>query len=253
MELTQLIATGLCFLVGLSLGLLGGGGSILTVPVLVYVAGTSVKEAIAMSLIIVGVSSIIGSLRFMKQGFVNKRLVISFSCSGVPGAFLGTRLTPLFSERLLLIIFGGLMLVISIALLYNFPNNRKDKHATCNPDIVISIIAGAAIGLLTGFLGVGGGFMIVPAIVLLMKCSLQTAIGTSLVIIAINSLVGFTGHLSISHVNVLQIAMFLSAAIAGTFTGGRISIKTSTIVLQRLFVGLVFLVGSFLVVKNLSF
>ncbi|MFT5208184.1 MAG: putative membrane protein YfcA [Candidatus Omnitrophota bacterium] len=254
MEIIHIIAIVLCLFVGLSLGLLGGGGSVLMVPIFVYVAKVSINEAIAMSLIIVGISSAVGSYKYYRQGFVNQRLVVLFVVPGVIAAFLGARLTQYVSANHLLFMFGILMALIAL-ILFKKSSNRTEglEQVVCRPGLVLSVVAGAVIGLLTGLLGVGGGFLIVPAIALLMKCSLYTAIGTSLVIISINSLTGFIGHISVIELNVPLTAAFLIATVAGAVLGTRFSDKFSIVLLQRTFAILIFGVGLFLAVQHFPY
>ena len=250
----QLIAGAFCFLVGLSLSLLGGGGSVLMVPIFVYIAKMPVSEAIALSLVIVGLSSAFGAIKYLKQGFVNKRLVILFVAPGIAASFFGARVTKFVSEEHLLFMFGVLMMLISL-ILYKKSSKETQSQASviCRPNFTLSVSVGALIGFLTGLLGVGGGFLIVPAIALLMRCSLYTAIGTSLVIIAINSFTGFIGHLSAMNLNFPLGAAFLLATISGAVFGTKVSDKFSAVFLQKSFSGLIFFVGCFLTVQHFPF
>jgi len=220
---------------------------VLMVPVLVYIAKLPASEAIAMSLLIVGLASASGTVKYWKRGFVNWRLAFLFALPGMVASFLGARLTRFVSSDLLLFTFGVLTMGISI-ILYNKSSKGtgSSEQVVCRPAFTLSIGVGAVIGFLTGLLGVGGGFLIVPAIALLMKCSLYTAIGTSLVIIAVNSIAGLSGHLSTMKLNIPLSVMFLSATIGGAIIGARISDKLNTTVLQKVFSTLIFLVGVFM-------
>jgi len=248
------IAALLCVLVGLSLGLLGGGGSVLMVPVFVYVAKVPVSEAIAMSLLTVGLSSAAGSAKYFKQGFVNKRLVLLFIVPGIPASLLGARLARSFSPELLLFMFSLLMILISTILFTKPPRKSEAIEAvTCRPSLVFSALIGAGIGFLTGLLGVGGGFLIVPAIALMMRCSLYTAIGTSLAVISVNSITGFIGYLSLMSINLPLTIVFLFSTVGGALLGSRLSAKVSAAFLQKGFAVLVFIVGCLIAVQHFPY
>lgn len=251
MESMHFIAAILCVLVGLSLSLLGGGGSVLVVPILVYVGKVPIKESIAMSLLIVGLSSAMASMKYFRQGFVNVRLVILFVVPGVLASFFGARLSKFVSGPQLLLMFGVLMMVIAFVLYKKSSSCAQiPEKITCRPHFALSTAAGAGIGFLTGLLGVGGGFLIVPAITLLMKCSLYTAIGTSLAIMAVNSLTGFSGYLSQMKLDLPLSVLILSAMFAGNVLGARISGRFNATFLQKAFAVLIFLVGFILVVQH---
>lgn len=243
----------LCFLVGFSLGLLGGGGTILTVPIFVYAGKMEADMAIAMSLVIVGLVSLIGSLKFLKQGFVNKRLVLLFTIVGIPTALIGARFTSRVSTQHLLLTFGLLMCIVALVLLMKSLWERdSDQPPVCRPSILLSLSVGAGIGFLTGFLGVGGGFLIVPAISILMRCSLHTAIGTSLAIIAINSLAGFAGHLGAFELNPGMLLSLFAVMLGGALFGGKAAVRLSAAVLQKAFALLILAMGLFVVLQNMS-
>ncbi|MDQ3374308.1 MAG: sulfite exporter TauE/SafE family protein, partial [Acidobacteriota bacterium] len=152
-------------LIGLSLGLIGGGGSIITVPVLVYVLGVEAHAAVGMSLAVVGATSLVGSFLHYRRGTVRLKTGLIFGAAGVVGALLGSPLTRLLSPAALLMTFATLMLVIAVLML-----RRKSNAGIIEVEQVLSvwkaILAGFGVGVLTGFLGVGGGFLIVPALVM---------------------------------------------------------------------------------------
>jgi hypothetical protein len=251
MDGSMMLTSGLCFLVGISLGLFGGGGSVLTVPIFVYFAHYSVSEAIALSLVTVGAASLMASVRYLLRGLVNGRLVLTFFLAGSVTSFAGAQLTGLLSERLLMLLFGSLMAVIAVILYVKSGRSAQDETPrVCRPGLGISLVIGAGIGFLTGFLGVGGGFLIVPAIALLMRCSLQTAIGTSLVIITLNSAAGYFGHLHAKPMALMPAALFVLVMVLGTFVGNRLGLKVKSAVLQRGFAGMIFLLGLFLILEN---
>lgn len=184
-----LLAAVFAALIGLSLGLLGGGGSILTVPVFVYLLGFEAKEAIAGSLAVVGATSLFGAVGHWRAGNVNLRVAAVFGAVAMPGAYLGARLAAFVSGGVQLTLFAGVML---LAAWFMFrPRNAAEEdaageHARGMPLWLIAA-QGLAVGLLTGLVGVGGGFLIVPALVLLGKVPMKQAVGTSLLVIAMNS------------------------------------------------------------------
>ncbi len=254
METLYAVTALLCFGVGLSLGLLGGGGSVLMVPLFVYVAKIPANEAIAMSLLIVGLSSAAGVVRYLKQGFVNKRLVALFVLPGIAASFLGARAARYVSPDQLLAMFGGMMMLVSL-ILYNKSSGgtHADGPVVYRPDFAVSVTTGSVIGFLTGLLGVGGGFLIVPAIAILMRCSLYTAIGTSLAVIAVNSVAGFAGHLSGMRLDIPLSMTFLAATVGGAVAGTRLSHKLNAVFLQKSFSVLIFLIGALVTAQNFHF
>ena len=180
--------------IGFSLGLIGGGGSIITVPVLVYVIGVEPHQAIGMSLAVVGITSLIGAALHSRRDNVRWRTGLIFGGSGVFGAFFGARLTHLFSPQALLLLFAALMIVISLLMLKKRPHENNGNW-TREFSLGKAIVAGLGVGALTGFLGVGGGFLIVPALALFGGLAMREAVGTSLVVIAINCAAGLLGQM----------------------------------------------------------
>lgn len=234
--------------IGLSLGLIGGGGSIITVPVLVYIIGVDPHEAVAISLAVVGVTSVIGTLLHYRQGNVNVKKGLVFGIVGMVGAYLGTSLTYLFTPAALMLIFAALMLVIAILMLIK----RADIGTVNESSIIKAVLAGFVVGLLTGFLGVGGGFLIVPALVLFGGLAMREAIGTSLFVIAINCTTGLIGHLH-HHSFDLKLTMLITIiAVAGTLIGTTLSHKVSPEFLRRGFSIFVIIIALFLLAKNYS-
>ncbi|MFY9221022.1 MAG: sulfite exporter TauE/SafE family protein [Blastocatellia bacterium] len=237
--------------IGFSLGLIGGGGSIITVPVLVYVIGVSAHQAIAMSLAVVGMTSLIATFLHYKQKTVNLKIAALFGITGMMGAYFGSGLTYLFNSTSLLFIFGSVMLVISLVMLLK---DQKDISQNVSQNkLVKSIIAGLIVGLLTGFLGVGGGFLIVPALIFFAGLEIKNAIGTSLLIITINSLAGLIGHLQ--HVSFdLRLTILITAIAAlGTILGTKVAHQVSATALKSGFATFVLVVAIFLIIKNYHF
>ncbi len=180
--------------VGLALGLVGGGGSILTVPILVYALGESVHLATGTSLAIVGANALIGAWDHARAGRVRLRTALIFGGAGIFGAFAGTYLNHLASGRIILLGFAVLMLAAAVAMARVHLGDRQGR-ATLTSVSPRVVGAGLAVGVLTGFFGVGGGFLIVPALVLVLGLPMRAAVGTSLLVIAINSAAALLGHL----------------------------------------------------------
>jgi uncharacterized protein len=237
----------LAVFIGLSLGLLGSGGSIITLPVLVYVAGIPAHQAVGISLVIVGGTSAFGALLNLRQGAFDLRAATFFALSGMIGAFVGAKFTHLVSAPVLLLQFGVLMLVVGIRMLQGGePTAPTEK---CRP--LRCLATGVSVGVLTGFLGVGGGFLILPALVLFAGLEMKPAIGTSLAVIAVNCFGGSIGQLRYVDYNWWLTLGFLLAAMAGLFAGTALAKQLSAAVLRRGFAWCVVLLGVALVARNL--
>jgi uncharacterized protein len=209
-------------LVGMTLGLLGGGGSVLTVPIFVYVLGIEKKPAIAMSLAVVGITSLVGAYRHGRSGNVNLKAALIFGTLAMAGGFVGGHLSHYLSGDLQLAIFAGVMFIASL-LMFRGRSTPKGYEVPAEPQLLrLAIIAAPAIavGLLTGLIGVGGGFLIVPALVLLARVPMKQAIGTSLLVIAMTAASGFVGQLT-RHVEIRWgfMGAFALAASAGILAG----------------------------------
>ncbi len=248
MSVLFIIGLILSAVIGLSLGLIGGGGSILTVPILVYLLGVGPHEAVPMSLAVVGATSILGSYMHWRRENVDISTGLLFGIAGIIGALLGSPLTKLVSPELLLLIFGLLMLVVSVSMI------RRRKHkisgSTRKPHPVQGIFAGLGVGVLTGFLGVGGGFLIVPALVFFGGLTMKKAIGTSLFVIFLNCAAGLVGHMSQNVFAWGLTGIVMALAVAGAIVGTILSQRIAAQRLQSLFAVLVLGVAAFLVVKN---
>jgi len=241
------LALFLSTLIGVSLGLLGGGGSILAVPVLVYVARVDVHSAIGMSLAIVGTTALVGGLVHARAGRVDLRAAALFGGAGMLGAPLGAQATHAVAPRVLLLLFAALMLAVGGLMLRGKAGARP---GTPRPHPVGVPAAGFGVGLLTGFLGVGGGFLIVPALTLLARLPIHTAIGTSLLVIAANSAAGVLGHLRQGEMPLGLTAAFTASAALGALAGVRLASSLDPARLRRAFAVFVVLVGLFLLAKN---
>jgi uncharacterized membrane protein YfcA len=232
-------------LIGLSLGMFGGGGSILAVPVLVLVTGLTPAAAVGTSLAMVGTTSLIAGYAHYRRGRVRPKVALLFGLSGALAAFLGAKLTRLVSGSVILFSFAALMLVIGVGMLFSGGGTHTVKAETppgrSRP--TAAVLAGAGVGLVTGFLGVGGGFLVVPALIAFAGLEMRDAVGTSLLVIAISGAAGFVGHLGGGGLDVGLIAQLTSAAVAGALVGERVARTVSTTKLRRGFGLLVLGVG----------
>ncbi|WP_149261642.1 sulfite exporter TauE/SafE family protein [Actinomadura sp. K4S16] len=206
--------------IGVSLGLLGGGGSILTVPILVYVAGVEAKQAIAMSLFVVGATSLAGILPHARAGRVRWRTGLLFGGAGMAGAYAGGRLAAFIPGGVLLGAFAVMMAVTAVAML----RSRRTPTGTHADRPIFRILAeGVTVGLVTGLVGAGGGFLVVPALVLLGGLSMPVAVGTSLLVIAMKSFAGLAGYLSSVHIDWPLTLAVTAAAVLGGLAGSRLA------------------------------
>ena len=247
--------------IGLSLGLIGGGGSILAVPILVYVMGLGAKTAIAMSLMIVGAVSLIGAIPHWLQGHVNWQVAAIFAPTAMLGSYLGAQIAgfPFISETLQLICFAIVMILASIVMIRqgrrkgHHQNLIKEKdsfkHKKQNNSFFI-LLEGLGVGILTGFVGVGGGFAIIPALVLLGDIPIKEAIGTSLIIITFKSITGFLGYLSQVDLDWTLMISFTIAASLGTLLGAYLSRFIEAKTLQQGFGYFVLIVGIFVLIED---
>jgi uncharacterized membrane protein YfcA len=258
--LMMIIGHILAVCIGLSLGLIGGGGSILAVPILIYVLSLSPKAAIAMSLLVVGIVSMIGVIPHWLQGNVNLKTAVIFTPPAMVGAYLGARIAghPMITETFQLICFGIVMLVASILMIRkqsHAPEPKKSvehqKHLEKHPDKWLAIpVEGLAVGILTGFVGVGGGFLIIPALVLLGGIPMKEAVGTSLLIIAFKSATGFMGYLSQVELDWVLVTTFTLAATAGTIVGALLTRRIEAKQLEKGFGYFVLAVAIFVLIKR---
>lgn len=251
MDLYLIIGLILSAAIGLSLGLIGGGGSIITVPVLVYVLGVEAHEAVGMSLAVVGATSLVGAFLHYRKGNLELRTGFTFGAAGVVGAFLGTPLTHLFSPSALLLTFAALMLVVAVLMLTQKSNSEaEDDSNEKSVSIWKALLAGFGVGVLTGFLGVGGGFLIVPALVMFGGLAIKDAIGTSLLVIFLNCVAGLAGHLSYGGFDLRLTVLVTILAVGGTIAGTILSQRLAAQRLQKSFAFFVLAVAIFLFVKN---
>ena len=247
--MNMLLDLALGFGIGGSLGLLGGGGSILTVPALVYLIGQTPQVAVTTSLLIVGMNSALGAVFHRVQGTLNWRVALLFGGSGMVVSYLAAGLSKHFSSSLLLVAFAVLMLLIGGLLIFR-RQSAEGAPAGFTPSLWKIVGGGMMVGLLTGILGVGGGFLIVPALVMLVGLSFHQAVGTSLIVIAMNSAAGLLGHLSGSTIDFTLITLFVLAGLAGTFAGSRLALRLDTGKLRRAFAIFVIVLALFLLYDN---
>ena len=237
------------FGIGLSLGLMGGGGSLLTVPALVYLVGQTPQAAVTTSLAIVGANSLMGASFHRAQGTLNWKIALTFGGAGMLVSYLSAGLSKMVPEAFLLIAFAVIMLLVGGLMLTRTGNDPVEMIKPRSLPVVIA--SGAGVGLMTGILGIGGGFLIVPALVMLVGLPMQMAVGTSLIIIAMNSLAGFLGHAGDGSLNITMTVIFTAAGLVGTFAGARLNKRLPTGKLQKVFAWFVILLAIFLLYDNL--
>jgi len=251
-------------IIGVSLGLIGGGGSILTVPVLVYLFGVDPVLATAYSLFIVGSTSLIGVFPKYKNGEVNLKTAIIFGLPSIVAVYV-TRafVVPAIPNEvfnlgsfvvtkalLMMMLFAVLMVFASVSMI-----TEKQKSDTINTKQVFNypmiLLEGSIVGLLTGLVGAGGGFLIIPALVILSKLPMKQAVGTSLLIIAAKSLFGFTGDLGKQNIDWQLLLTVTALAIIGIFAGNALSKKVSAQSLKKAFGWFVLVMGIYIIIKEL--
>ena len=255
-------------IIGISLGLIGGGGSILTVPVLVYLFGINPVVATAYSLFIVGSTSLFGVIPKYRSGLVNLKTAAIFGVPAIAAVYV-TRafIVPLIPEHvfsvgsfivtkpmMLMLLFAVLMVFAAISMIH-----EKNGIDTSAPEPAIKynypmiLLEGTVVGMLTGLVGAGGGFLIIPALVLFSRLPMKLAVGTSLVIITAKSLVGFLGDISHYVIDWQLLLTITFLAIVGILIGNRWSSSISSVLLKKGFGYFILLMGSYIIVKELFF
>lgn len=270
--MTVLTAAAFGLVIGLVLGALGGGGGVLTVPVLVYVLGETAQNATTASLIIVGAAAAVGALARRGRGLVQWRTGLMFGALGIPAVYLGTVVNHVLDQSVLLLTFAVLMVVVAASLLaatWRRANTAEQEAADPPRDhggattltVVRStsvrsatevVVAGLGVGFLTGLLGVGGGFLIVPALVLAMRMTMPTAIGTSLLVIAVNSVASLGARVLDLHVDWAVVGPFTLTAILATIVGKRVADRFSGDTLTRAFALLLTVVAVFVGIQSIT-
>ncbi len=264
MELIGYLAS---VLIGISLGLIGSGGSILTVPVLVYLFSVDAVSATAYSLFIVGFTAAIGSVAYFRKGLVNIKTALVFGIPSIAAVFL-TRayIVPAIPNEvfalgnfsvskalLLMVLFAMLMIAASYSMI---KKNNKDDKAEMGPQVFnypMILLEGALVGFVTGLVGAGGGFLIIPALVLLSKLPMKEAVGTSLVIIASKSLIGFFGESSETLIDWRLLAIVTAFASVGIFIGMILSKRIDGAKLKPAFGWFVLVMGIYIIAKETMF
>ena len=244
------VVLGLAVVTGLLVGTLGGGGSVLTIPILTYVAGMEAKPAIATSLLVVALTSSAGAINHARAGRVQWRTALVFGGGGVLGAVGGGRVAEHIPGDILLILFAVVMAVSAIAMLRG-RSALVTPAASAHPHVKLAL-QGVAVGAVTGLVGAGGGFMIVPALVLLARLPMNVAVGTSLVIIAGNSFAGLAGHHG--HVDIpWRLALAIAGcAITGSVAGSHLAGRVKPEQLRLGFGCFVLAVAAFILIQQLA-
>ncbi|HEU4997290.1 MAG TPA: sulfite exporter TauE/SafE family protein [Gemmatimonadaceae bacterium] len=242
----------LAVMVGLSLGMLGGGGSVLTVPIFVYAGGFAAKAAVAMSLPVVGVTSLVGALFRARSRDLDLRVALIFGGVAMAGAYAGARVGVLLPGDVQLTILAVVMLAAAVAMFRRGAARNEPAPVNAAAPIVVPrlVIAALGVGLLTGVVGIGGGFLVVPALVLLMGVPMKRAIGTSLLVIAMNAAAGLLGYVGRVDMSWGYVAWFTLAAIAGILAGTSLVRFVPTRALTRAFAVLLALVAVFVLLER---
>jgi len=235
--------------IGLSLGLLGGGGSILTVPVLVYVLGVEAKPAIAMSLAVVGATSLIGAALHWRLGNLRIAVAVPFGLLTMAGAFAGAKLATLLSGTTQLALLAIVILVAAMSMLRG---SGADLEAAAPSRRILLMFAGVGVGVLTGVVGIGGGFLVVPALVLLARVPMRQAVGTSLLVIAMNSASGFAGYANSVALDWGFLSEFTAIAVVGAIAGSVLASRVPQAALKRGFAVFLLVVGGFVLYRSRS-
>ncbi|MGA7688214.1 MAG: sulfite exporter TauE/SafE family protein [Jiangellales bacterium] len=235
------LAIVLAVLVGVSLGLLGGGGSILAVPLLVYVAGMDAKEAIATSLLVVGTTSAFALIPHARAGRVRWRTGLLFGAAGMTGAYAGGRVAEFIPGSVLLVAFALMMLATAVAMI----RGRKAPSRPAHDDLPVGrvLLDGVVVGLVTGLVGAGGGFLIVPALVLLGGMPMSAAVGTSLLVIAMKSFAGLAGYMASVEIDWPLAGAITAAAVLGSLVGSRLNGRIDPDTLRKAFGWFVIVMG----------
>lgn len=260
-----LLASPLGFLIGVSLSALGGGGSILAVPALVYAAGQSPSHATTTSLVIVAVTATISIVPYWMAGRVHFGAGTIFGLVGIGGSLLGSRWNKAADPSVLLLAFSGLMLIAAFGMWRRVKNSAEStplgsvgaaaaqitaSSFRIEPMTIVNVVvSGTIVGLLTGFFGVGGGFVIVPALILALGFTMPEAVGTSLLVITINSAVALTTRLQAGSIEWGTIIPFTIASLLGVIVGSRLANTRDSCSLQRWFIALLVVVAGYTAVR----
>jgi uncharacterized membrane protein YfcA len=267
MDLVNILGFAAAVIIGISLGLIGGGGSILTVPVLVYILSVEPVLATAYSLFVVGSTSLIGSITYMKKQLVDYKTALVFAIPSFTAVFLTRKfLVPALPDPLftvggfevaksvgIMVFFSLIMLAASYSMIKEKKNKEGSEESELKFNYPLIAIEGLLVGLVTGIVGAGGGFLIIPALVLLAKLPMKKAVGTSLLIIAAKSLIGFLGDVANQPIDWKMLLIFTSLSIVGIFIGSSLSKKINDKVLKKGFGWFVLAMGIYIISKELIF
>ncbi|RZK49706.1 MAG: sulfite exporter TauE/SafE family protein [Pedobacter sp.] len=260
----EIIGYVLAIIIGITLGLIGSGGSILTIPVLVYLYQIPPTQATAYSLFIVGAVALMGSLKGLKQKLVSLKIAFFFGFPSIISIFIMRKwLMPLFpdvfftigewvvsKELFIMIIFSILMIIASTSMINAKSTGTAEENELKPPKL---ILPGFIIGFLTGFVGVGGGFLIIPSLVFKAKLPMRKAVATSLLIISVNALIGFTGSLGTVPIAWNFLLIFTGFALIGIFIGSALSLKIKGEKLKPFFGWFVLITGIYILIRELWF
>jgi uncharacterized protein len=250
--------------IGISLGLIGGGGSILTVPVLVYLFGLDAVMATGYSLFIVGLTSAVGSVDYYRKGLINVRTAVIFGIPSIAAVY-ATRafIVPAIPDEvfaiggfvvskalLLMLLFAVLMIAASYSMIRKDKKKTEDSAGEQKFNYPLILAEGGVVGVLTGLVGAGGGFLIIPALVVLSKLPMKMAVGTSLAIIAAKSLIGFSGELGSANIDWTFLLTISAFAIVGIFVGTALSKKIDGAKLKPAFGWFVLVMGIYIILKE---
>lgn len=266
MEIVTILGYLGAVVIGISLGLIGGGGSILTVPILVYLLGVNPVLATAYSLFVVGATSLAGAASFMKKGLVNYKTAMVFATPSFIAVYLTRRfLVPAIPEVItmgnysftrdvaIMVFFALIMLAASYSMIRNNGKFPQQQAGALSFNYSMIALEGAVVGMLTGIVGAGGGFLIIPALVLFARLPMKMAVGTSLLIIAAKSLIGFLGDLGNQPIDWAFMLLFTALSLAGIFVGSWLSSRILGAQLKKGFGWFVLLMGIYIFSKELFF
>lgn len=262
--MTEIIGFILATLIGITLGLVGSGGAILTIPILVYIFDIEASTASTYSLFVVGISALVGSWKGAKSGLLDYKMAVYFGLPSVIAIFLMRKfLMPMLPDILftignipfgknlvIMLVFAILMIMASVSMI-----KKQESVALENKeiDLLSIILRGVFVGALSGFVGVGGGFLIIPALVFSAKLPMKNAVATSLIIIATNSIIGFLGSISNSiSIDWKFLLLFSSLSVVGIFVGMAMSKKISNEKLKPIFGWFVLIMGIYIIIKEIS-
>lgn len=265
MDIIIVLGYAAAILIGVSLGLIGGGGSILTVPVLVYILHIDPVLATAYSLFVVGSTSLVGAGNYMRSGLVDYKTAVVFAIPSFIAVFLTRKfLVPWLPDPLftmgdmevsksvgIMVFFALIMLAASYSMIKEKKKSTEDDNSEVKFNIPLIALEGSVVGVITGIVGAGGGFLIIPALVLLARLPMKLAVGTSLLIIAAKSLIGFLGDVSTQTIDWQMLLIFTGLSVVGIFIGSALSKKINDKALKKGFGWFVLVMGIYIIGKEL--